>query len=224
MPKFTVGQQVTYSTLGRVGVVVAVDSGLGYLVRISGEHWSVPESSLSPYVSKCKPRPVTSEVDEWIVSESLLGGHRCVQSKHSGELSLIGLYGEIWLKAEGRYGAVIFSHRVAKRYLPKRSRPIGLEDEVQVQFPVSDLNLWAERLRVPVKPSTQAGLANRRRQRAATRSNKTQLQGQILSSAPREALESRPVGAQGQGPGLRVELDPGTENSDQASPEGSSGE
>lgn len=45
--RFQVGEKVFYKTLEKEATVIERDWGLGYLILVSGQLWSVPEESLS---------------------------------------------------------------------------------------------------------------------------------------------------------------------------------
>lgn len=96
----------------------------------------------------------------WQASKQLLGGYPCVEHVVTKELSIIGRYGEIWQHDKLTFKAIIYSHRISKRYLPQEEWPIHAEDETLILFSAKELVTWVKRLGIPAKPKTQAGFAN----------------------------------------------------------------
>ena len=120
----------------------------------------------------------------WKESKNKLHTFKCIEHTVSGELALSGRYGEIWCADAFTCKAIIYSARVAKRFLPKDQHPVLPGDETLISFPVRDLPIWIDRLAVPTKPSTQAALANQ------AKSNIEDLNGEILSLEAKD--ESKP--------------------------------
>lgn len=120
----------------------------------------------------------------WKPSKRLLGKFPCIEHTITGELSLTGKYGEIWLHDESTYKAIIFSHRITRRFLPKDKWAIGPIDEILIKFGAQDLSIWVERLRIPSKSSTQAAIANRAQFMGTARSNIKDSDAHILSLEP----------------------------------------
>lgn len=96
----------------------------------------------------------------WRPSKQLLGGYSCVEHVETKELSLFGKYGEIFQHDSYTFKVIIYSNRIAKRYLPKDRWPMQPGDETLISFPAKDLGTWVRRLGVPIKPTTQATFAN----------------------------------------------------------------
>jgi len=138
---------------------------------------------------------------QWLPSEKLLAGFQCAENVRSGELTFGGHYGDIWRYGESDWRAIIYSHRIAKRHLPKHQHPIHAGDETLIMFAAQDLAVWMGRLWVPAKASTQAEVLNRRQESWATSSNITEEDGEIFSSEPRVESKSEDRG-QSPKPGL----------------------
>jgi hypothetical protein len=73
---------------------------------------------------------------------------KAIKNDVTGELALVGHYGEIWQVSPSTFAAVITSARVAKRYLPESRHPINPGDETRITFPASELATWIERLKI----------------------------------------------------------------------------
>lgn len=78
--RFKQGQRVTYTRLGKVGVIQRVDAGLGYYVECDGWTWSVPEEALSAklprrYEAGSRPRkPQTQKAKDSAVTHPRIFG------------------------------------------------------------------------------------------------------------------------------------------------------
>jgi hypothetical protein len=148
---------------------------------------------------------------EWRPSKQKINGFACIEHKVNGELALSGLYGEIWQYSATELRAVIYSHRISKKYLPKNKWPINPQDETLIRFSPDDLILWVDRLRVPAKANTQADIANGRTFGAVAKSNIGELIADIPSSKGKTATEIKEEDLTPTIPRLRTNLPSETE-------------
>ena len=95
----------------------------------------------------------------WVPSKKTINGHHCIEHTVNRQIMLIGKYGEIWQVDKSEYRAIVYSHRIARRYLPESDWPRSAEDEVLVRFFRGDLHNWIRRLLVPKKSTSQLKLA-----------------------------------------------------------------
>jgi hypothetical protein len=150
----------------------------------------------------------------WAPTKYLLGGYRCTEHAATKELSLIGRYGEIWAYDAFTFKAIVYSHRIAKKFLSKELWPVQLGDEILFSFQIADLPVWIKRLHVPSKSSTQANIADQSRFNALAKSNTLAANVVILSLAPQihaqmiEPIPTKPSNVN------RANLPAGTENLD----------
>ena len=89
-----------------------------------------------------------------------IGPYRVIKHRITKELCLVGKYGEIWMYDENTCRAVITSAQVANRYL-QPTVPCRRGDEAIITFPLSDVVLWATRLKVTRERSVMIKRANR---------------------------------------------------------------
>ena len=122
--------------------------------------------------------------NQWQPSTHLLGGSPCAEHVTTKELSLFGRFGEIWSYDASTFKAVIYSHRIVRRLLPKEKWAIYPLDEIVISFAAPDLPIWTKRLQVPAKPSTQAVIANQTRFITPAKSNAGAPNGNILGLEP----------------------------------------
>ena len=80
--------------------------------------------------------------------EAKMGKYKAIKNHVSGELNLVGRYGEIFMVNDTTCKAVITSSRVARKYLPPEKHPVNKDDEVVIQFPISELEEWIKRLKI----------------------------------------------------------------------------
>ena len=87
---------------------------------------------------------------EWVLAEDneKFGKYKLIKSKVSGEVCLVGKYGNIWEYSKTHYACVITSNRVARKYLPEENWPIQKTDETLYRFPKEQLQIWAKILGV----------------------------------------------------------------------------
>lgn len=152
---------------------------------------------------------------QWRPTKQLLGGQSCVEHITTRELSIFGRYGEIWSSGATTYKAVIFSHRIVRRFLSKEKWATDLHDEILIRFEAQELRIWTQRLRVPAKATTQAKIANQTRIFESIKSNIGAGNVKILSS---EALIQSQIGNESTlipPTGHSVDLPPGSENPDE---------
>ena len=72
---------------------------------------------------------------------------------------MIGNYGEVWQADGAGYWAIIYSQRIARKYLPHGAWPTVMDEEILVSFGSADLSIWVKRLLIPKKSKTQINLA-----------------------------------------------------------------
>jgi hypothetical protein len=77
-----------------------------------------------------------------------IGKHKAIKHRITGELALVGKYGEIWQVSDTHCVALIRSSRVAKKYLPEAYHPVQAGDETRWRFPISELAEWIKRLKI----------------------------------------------------------------------------
>ena len=97
----------------------------------------------------------------WQASKQLLGGYPCVEHVVTKELSIIGRYGEIWQHDKLTFKAIIYSHRISKRYLPQEEWPIHAEDETLILFSAKELVTATTEARRVSSDQAASGTANR---------------------------------------------------------------
>jgi hypothetical protein len=149
---------------------------------------------------------------EWKASKFKMGSLACIENLINGELALSGRYGEIWQYSSSEFRAVIYSHRISKRYLPRHRWPIKPQDETLIRFSTPDLILWVERLRVPAKASTQAEISNQRSLGLVPNSIVKEVKVNIESSESVTGGEARGLAPTPSTTGLRIGSCGGTEN------------
>ena len=98
---------------------------------------------------------------QWLRSTEKIGGKPCVQHSVTGEVALVGRYGEIWkLNNRGSYGVVILGPRVARRLgatIKQRGR-IDFGDETIFTFTEKELPLVIRAIK-PFRDQNEAILA-----------------------------------------------------------------
>jgi hypothetical protein len=77
-----------------------------------------------------------------------IGRHKAIVHSTTGELCIVGRYGEIWVHSDTHFAAVITSARISKKHLPKASHPVQAGDETLIRFPIADLTKWTKILRI----------------------------------------------------------------------------
>lgn len=77
-----------------------------------------------------------------------IGRYKAIAHHTTGELCIVGRYGEIWVHSDTHYAAVITSARISKKYLPKEQHPVQAGDETLIRFPNEDLPKWTKILKI----------------------------------------------------------------------------
>lgn len=102
--------------------------------------------------------------NEWIIpdrrGDSRIGKYGAVKNRISGELTLFGKFGEIWLWNDKIICVLIRSVRVAKKHLPEAHWPVMPGDEVLIRVPIEELDNWVKHLRVKRNRNSMVRIAN----------------------------------------------------------------
>jgi hypothetical protein len=148
----------------------------------------------------------------WQPAKRLFAGLRCIEHQLTKELCLVGKYGEIWIHNESTFKAVIYSHRIIKRFLPRERWSVDALDEVIIDFESQELNTWVDRLLVPAKPYTQAEIANRTKKVEFAKSNMVAASSEILSLGIQNQSQNHGSNDSLPPTDERFDLIPGTKN------------
>jgi hypothetical protein len=87
--------------------------------------------------------------DQWYKPvKDTIGKYKAIKNRVSGELALVGKYGEIWQYSDTHCCVVITSPRIAKLHLPESKHPILKGDEARHTFPIEELDRFVNIIRV----------------------------------------------------------------------------
>ncbi len=93
----------------------------------------------------------------WTLSKQKICGFSCLEHYKTKQLTLFGKYGELWPNDSHEFRAIIYSPRIARKYL---SSGESIQGDTLIRFKYCDFEEWTARLLVPKKASTQLLLAN----------------------------------------------------------------
>jgi hypothetical protein len=94
-------------------------------------------------------KALPKEKNEWYFApnDEKIGNYKCIKNSITGELSLEGKYGSIWLHNDTLCSAWIHNNNVINKYTnPKEKYKKG--EERIIKFPLNDLDYWVKILGV----------------------------------------------------------------------------